>query len=127
MSRQLSLTIMLNDFPVFLQSMRMRYMSPLFTHTHTHTLHHITSHTTLHIHPIHLLPQTDADSDDLTIHCATCGQPVTLKKAMAHFERCFNKVCLYVLWVSHMFTYHHCLIVQLEGMVSFGSIVRNEE
>ena len=34
----------------------------------------------------------EAESDDLTIHCATCSQPVTLKKAMVHFERCFIKV-----------------------------------
>ena len=34
----------------------------------------------------------EADSDDLTIHCATCSQPVMLKKAMVHFERCFSKV-----------------------------------
>lgn len=47
----------------------------------------------------------EVESDDLTIHCATCSQPVTLKKAMVHLERCFSK---------------------LEGMVSFGSIVKNE-
>jgi hypothetical protein len=34
----------------------------------------------------------EAESEDLTIHCASCSQPVTLKKAMVHFERCFNKV-----------------------------------
>ncbi len=34
----------------------------------------------------------EAESEDLTIHCATCSQPVTLKKAMHHLERCFSKV-----------------------------------
>ena len=47
------------------------------THTHLHTLS---------------LTQTEVDSDDLTIHCATCSQPVTLKKAMTHFEKCFSRV-----------------------------------
>lgn len=40
--------------------------------------------------------KTEADNDDLTIHCATCSQPVTLKKAMVHFEKCFSRVrCSY--------------------------------
>ena len=34
----------------------------------------------------------EVESEDLTIHCASCSQPVTLKKAMVHLERCFNKV-----------------------------------
>ena len=38
----------------------------------------------------------EADSDDLTIHCATCSMPIMLKKAMIHFERCFNKVHTHV-------------------------------
>ncbi|XP_003387467.1 PREDICTED: CXXC-type zinc finger protein 1-like isoform X1 [Amphimedon queenslandica] len=45
------------------------------------------------------------ESDDLTIYCATCSKPIMLKKALVHMEKCFNKV---------------------EGMVSFGSIVKNE-
>ena len=30
--------------------------------------------------------------DDLTIFCATCGQPTGIKKAIHHMERCFSKV-----------------------------------
>ena len=44
-----------------------------------------------HLHKLSLT-QTEVDSDDLTIHCATCSQPVTLKKAMTHFEKCFSRV-----------------------------------
>lgn len=39
-----------------------------------------------------MLQVFEAESEDLTIHCASCSQPVTLKKAMVHLERCFNKV-----------------------------------
>lgn len=46
--------------------------------------------------PISVAESLEADSDDLTIHCATCSMPVMLKKAMTHFERCFNKVCTHV-------------------------------
>lgn len=47
---------------------------------------------------------SEAD-DDLTIFCATCGQPTGLKKAIHHMERCFSK---------------------MEGVVSFGSLVKSE-
>jgi COMPASS component SPP1 len=50
-------------------------------------------------------PEVDAESDDITLNCATCGIHVGIKKALAHMERCFMK---------------------LEGTVSIGSIVRNE-
>ena len=39
-----------------------------------------------------LFQSSEVESDDLTIHCATCSQPVTLKKAMVHLEKCFSKV-----------------------------------
>lgn len=44
-------------------------------------------------------------SDELMIYCATCGQPQPLRAALTHFEKCYSKA---------------------EGMVSFGSVVRNE-
>ena len=34
----------------------------------------------------------DTESDDITLHCATCGVHVGIKKALAHMERCFMKV-----------------------------------
>ena len=37
--------------------------------------------------------QVDAESDDITLNCATCGIHVGIKKALAHMERCFMKVC----------------------------------
>ena len=91
------------------------------THTHTHTHTHSLTHThtqgikhrleeldqqTLAINrhiekltsvaPVCEDESLEADSDDLTIHCATCSMPVMLKKAMTHFERCFNKVRTHV-------------------------------
>lgn len=44
-------------------------------------------------------------NEELMIYCATCGQPQPLRAALNHFEKCYSKA---------------------EGMVSFGSIVRNE-
>lgn len=38
------------------------------------------------------MQNTEAESDDLMVHCATCSQPVGLRKAMVHLERCFNRV-----------------------------------
>jgi len=43
-------------------------------------------------YPPVILQSSEVESDDLTIHCATCSQPVPLKKAMVHLERCFSKV-----------------------------------
>lgn len=34
----------------------------------------------------------DDDTEEDTIHCATCGVQVSLKKAMVHMEKCFMKV-----------------------------------
>ena len=34
----------------------------------------------------------DDDIEEDTIHCATCGVQVSLKKAMVHMEKCFMKV-----------------------------------
>ena len=48
-------------------------------------------HILLFAHSISSLQSSEAD-DDLTIFCATCGQPTGLKKAMNHMERCFAKV-----------------------------------
>ena len=35
---------------------------------------------------------SDGDVEEDTIHCATCGVQVSLKKAMVHMEKCFMKV-----------------------------------
>lgn len=34
----------------------------------------------------------EGDVEEDTIHCATCGVQVSLKKAMVHMEKCFMKV-----------------------------------
>lgn len=39
----------------------------------------------------------DGDSEEDTIHCATCGMQISLKKAMVHMEKCFMKVAYFWL------------------------------
>jgi len=34
----------------------------------------------------------DGETEEDTIHCATCGMQVSLKKAILHMEKCFMKV-----------------------------------
>ena len=51
------------------------------------------------------------DSDDITIYCATCGQPIAFKKALVHMERCFNKVLSYLHVVVNSSTVKILLIV----------------
>ena len=36
---------------------------------------------------------TEGESDEATVHCATCGVHVSVRKALGHMERCFMKVC----------------------------------
>ena len=50
---------------------------------------------------------SDADIEEDTIHCATCGMQVTLKKAMVHMEKCFMKVTIFLLLsLEHSTCYH---------------------
>lgn len=48
------------------------------------------------VHDFHLsfvqVTTSDGDIEEDTIHCATCGVQVSLKKAMVHMEKCFMKV-----------------------------------
>lgn len=67
---------------------------------------------------------SDGDIEEDTIHCATCGAQVSLKKALVHMEKCFMKVSIF----QHPYQYLNILILfyQLEGTVSFGGVVKNE-
>ena len=38
------------------------------------------------------LQHADGESDEATVHCATCGVHVSVRKALGHMERCFMKV-----------------------------------
>ena len=66
---------------------------------------------------------SDGDVEEDTIHCATCGMQISLKKAMVHMEKCFMKVSMYLSSISISFK---MLFYQLEGTVSFGGVVKNE-
>ncbi len=41
------------------------------------------------------------DDTDLQIFCVSCSHPVNPKVALRHMERCYAKVCLFVLIVMH--------------------------
>ena len=43
---------------------------------------------------------SEGDVEEDTIHCATCGMQVTLKKAMVHMEKCFMKVSILLVLLS---------------------------
>ena len=66
----------------------------------------------------------DGDSEEDTIHCATCGVQVSLKKAMVHMEKCFMKVS--ILLTALIECFNILVFYQLEGSVSFGGVVKNE-
>ena len=42
--------------------------------------------------PLPPLQHADGESDEATVHCATCGVHVSVRKALGHMERCFMKV-----------------------------------
>ena len=49
----------------------------------------------------------DGDIEEDTIHCATCGMQVTLKKAMVHMEKCFMKVSIFLVLLSVFYNVYH--------------------
>jgi len=54
----------------------------------------------------------DGDNEEDTIHCATCGVQISVKKAMVHMEKCFMKVSLLL---TALIAFQHACVLPVGG------------